>query len=411
MQLLQGRNIALGVCASVSLYKSLEILSLFKKLGANVRVVVTQEAKKLISPLIFEATSGCCVLTDEHQSWERDANNPISLARWAHVLLIAPATANTINKMACGIVDNILLHTVLAFSGKIIIAPAANTVMFESHITQQSLQKLRDLGMHIIPTACKVLACGEHGNGALADVEEIVWQSAQVLLNDTFWHKRKVCISGGGSIEKIDDVRYISNFSSGKMAQSLALALYLKGADVTFIHSHIPNVFDALPFHALPHGISCQIVQSAHDFYRSIEDWIERNTFLSKPYLFMVAAISDYRPKMHTKGKIKKDTIGEEWNIPCIKNADILTTLRRDAVCTIGFKLEDTQNAIEIAKDSLRKKKLDAICLNHLHSNPFGNATNEIDFITETRCIHLKTASKIEQSFLILEHAKQLHAY
>lgn len=408
MQILKGRKIALCVCASISAYKALEIVSMLGKLGASVRVVMSAESKKFLSPLLFEALSHESVLHDDAQDWTHHGLNPIALARWAEVLLVAPATANSLNKIANGIADSALLHTVLAFSGKILIAPAANTTMLESPITKQSLEKLHALGIEIIPTQEKILACGEFGNGALADVQEIVWRTARALLLDDFWRNRSVCVSGGGSVEKIDDVRYLSNFSSGKMAQNLAIALYLKGANVCLVHSTLAP-FAIAALNVLPQGLQHQCVQSANEFLQSLQQWIDSQTTTPKPYLFMAAAISDYRPENVASGKRKKTEIGQTWNLQCVQTPDILATLRKKGICTIGFKLENAQNALENARNALMQKNLDAICLNMLQNAPFGSEENSITFITASECTHFEPSHKLLQSFLVLDSAKRLH--
>lgn len=409
MQILKGRRIALCVNASVSAYKALDIVSLLRKLGAHVRVAMSAESTKFLSPLLFEALSHEAVLHDEAQSWADGGLNPIALARWAEVLLVAPATANTINKIASGIADSALLHTALAFSGKILIAPAANTTMLESPITRQSLEKLRTLGIEIIPTQEKILACGEFGDGALADSQEIVWRTARALLCEDFWHNRPACISGGGSVEKIDDVRYLSNFSSGKMAQNLAAALYLRGANVCLVHSNLAAPFSAFALKTLPQSLQHEHAQSAAEFLQKLQGWIDSQSAEPLPYLFMAAAISDYRPENAASGKRKKSEIGQSWNLQCVQTPDILATLRKEGICAIGFKLESAQDALQNARNALAQKNLDAICLNTLQDAPFGSESNSIAFVTARECTHFEPSHKLLQSFCILDSAKRLH--
>jgi len=232
--LLKDKKIVVGVTGSISIYKSLEIIRLFIKAGAKVRVIMSESAKEFISPITFEAISQNIVLHKDTQNWQND-NNHIGLAKWADILLIAPASANTINKISAGIADNLLLETVLAYNKTIIIAPSANTKMYLNPNTQASLKKLKVFGHIVVNPEKKVLACKDEGVGALANPLEIFYQSSRELLKEDFWINRRIVITGGGTIEKIDDIRYISNFSSGKMAYSLALALYLKGSDVCFI--------------------------------------------------------------------------------------------------------------------------------------------------------------------------------
>ncbi|RAX58891.1 hypothetical protein CCZ01_01465 [Helicobacter monodelphidis] len=407
MQLLQGRRIILGVSASISIYKSLEILQLFKKLGAEIKVVMSNESKKFLTPLLFEALSHSQVLECDSESWEANKLNHISLAKWGEILLIAPASVNTINKLAAGIADNLLLQTAIAFKGQKVVAPAANTTMFLDTSTQESLQKLIQRNTHIISPICKELACQDTGIGALQEPYEIVLQTARMLLKEEFWENREVVITGGGSIECIDSVRYISNFSSGKMAQNLALSAYLRGANVTLLASKFfpyPLLFN-LP---LSTQIQIQHLNSAKDFQNALQEWItQRKTTTKVPYLFMAAAISDYSPKDIQKGKLKKENLGQNWQLEFTQNTDILASIDKTRLHTIGFKLEESQNALIRAKKALQTKKIDAICLNTLESSPFGNDSSQIHFITHYFEESLQ-GSKLEISLNILKYSALL---
>lgn len=238
MELLKGKNILLGVSGSIAIYKALEIVRLFVKAGANVRVIMSEDAKKFVTPLSFETLSSNIVLHEQTQSWAND-NNHIHINKWADIFLIAPATANTINKLANGIADNLLTSTALASTKQILIAPAANTAMLLHECTQNSLKKLQTFGYKIIDSEDKLLACNDKGIGALANLDTIFYSTVKELLKKLFWEGKKVIVTGGGTVEKIDDVRYLSNFSSGKMAQSLCKALYIYGANVVLSLIHI----------------------------------------------------------------------------------------------------------------------------------------------------------------------------
>jgi len=241
---LSGRNVLLGVTGSISAYKACEVARAFIKSGASVRVIMTPSSQRFISALTFEALTRERVLREESESWVSDLNH-IDIGKWADVFVIAPATANTINKLSKGIADNILLQSALAFNKPLLVAPSANTNMIDNHYTTGSLKMLAVNSVKIISSQSKLLACGDEGDGALAEPIEIFYQTAQKMLIDDFWKDRRVIVTGGGTREKIDDVRYISNFSSGKMANALATALYLRGADVCLIstkeHLNIPK--------------------------------------------------------------------------------------------------------------------------------------------------------------------------
>jgi len=417
-QILQGKKVALAISGSIAAYKAAELARLFYKAGAEVRVVMSQSATKFITPLTLEALTSNKVLLDENEDWSSDHNH-IGLATWADVLVIAPATANTIAKLANAIADNILLQTALAFNGKKVIAPAANTNMIEHPITQANFKMLGIADYIFVQPQTKELACKTVGNGAMAEPLEIFYESARVLLQEEFWSDRRVIVTGGGTIEKIDEVRYISNFSSGKMASALAKALYLKGADVNLIATRFDN--------DLPQGIHTIDVESSAEMQEFLVDSIRvaKKGKLSKatlmrdehihliqktPYLFMAAAVSDYLPAYPQDGKLKKENLGEKWSLELKQNTDILASINKEGIKTIGFKAEmDQENALENAQKMLEQKNLDAVCLNILqNAKSFGTQTNTIEFITKEKVTPLGTKEKLLLSFAILEQASKL---
>lgn len=318
----------------------------------------------------------------------------------ADVFVIAPCTANTINKLALGITDNLLTQTVLAFTKTIILAPAANTNMIQNPITKENLNKLLNYDFKIVSSQVKELACKDVGDGAMADFEDIFYDTARELLKEDYWLNRDVILSGGGTVEKIDDVRYISNFSSGKMASSLSLALYLKGANVTLVSTR--------GYENLTKNIKIKAVTSSENMYEELSSAIKKtkgNT--KKAYLFMVAAVSDYIPILEKNGKLKKDDIGSSWNLELEQNIDILNSLDKSEIVSIGFKAEmDKENALKNAKNMLEKKSLDAVCLNILEdNNSFGTQTNEIELILKNNSYNF-SGDKLAISIDIIETLK-----
>ena len=257
------------------------------------------------------------------------------------------------------------------------------------------------------------------GEGALAEIETIYYICARELLKDDFWEDRNVIVTGGGTIEKIDDVRFISNFSSGKQAFALSTALYLKGANV--------NLITTKEGKNLP-PIEIFMVDSASKMKEYIEDRIrvakkgvlkkpdlindieQPKLIQKKPYLFMAAAVSDYRPKYPQSGKLKKENLGDEWCLELVKNVDILSSIEKDGIITIGFKAElDEKEALENAKKALKEKNLDAICLNIVKGKTgFGSEKNAIIFITKDKAIQSPLKDKLSLSFDITEIAKDL---
>ncbi len=415
--LLENKNILVGVTGSIAIYKSLELIREFIKNGANVKVVMSKSAKKFITPLTFEALTRNRVLDKESESWS-DENNHIDIGKWADIFVIAPATANTINKLNHGIADNLLLQTALAFSKMIILSPAANTNMITHNATKASLKMLKLLNYKIVEPIKKVLACGDEGIGALAEVKDIYYATVRELFKDEFWINRKVVVSGGGTIEKIDDVRYLSNFSSGKMASNLALALYLKGAKVCLVSSRFPIQLPS-EIYTLDYEDSQELKEYLIDCIRVAKKGVMTKATLmddsvphivqKTPYLFMAAAVSDYKPKYPQKGKLKKENLGDEWDLKLIKNEDILTSLNKDGIISIGFKAEmDEGVALYNAKEMLNKKGLDAVCLNLVSKNSFGSEENEIILVKQDREIKISQAKKLELSLKLLDEVKNL---
>ncbi len=415
--LLENKNILVGVTGSIAIYKSLELIREFIKNGANVKVMMSKSAKKFITPLTFEALTRNRVLDEESESWA-DENNHIDIGKWADIFVIAPATANTINKLNHGIADNLLLQTALAFSKMIILSPSANTNMISHNATKASLKMLKLLNYKIVEPIKKVLACGDEGIGALAEVKDIYYATVRELFKDEFWINRKVVVSGGGTIEKIDDVRYLSNFSSGKMASNLALALYLKGAEVCLVSSKFPIQLPS-KIYTLDYEDSQELKEYLIDCIRVAKKGVMTKATLmddsvphivqKTPYLFMAAAVSDYKPKYPQKGKLKKENLGDEWDLKLIKNEDILTSLNKDGIISIGFKAEmDEGVALYNAKEMLNKKGLDAVCLNLVSKNSFGSEENEIILVKQNREIKISQAKKLELSLKLLDEVKNL---
>jgi phosphopantothenoylcysteine decarboxylase/phosphopantothenate--cysteine ligase len=380
-------NILIGVTGSIAIYKTLELIRLFVKNGDNVRVIMTNSAKKFINSLTFETLTRNRVLDETTESWSNDFNH-IDIGKWADIFIIAPATANTINKINAGIADNLLLQTYLAFTKEVLIAPAANTNMYLHPTTQNSLKNLQ-----IIEADSGLLACGDSGIGKMADIKDIFYKTLRLLKKDEFWKNKNVIITAGGTIEKIDDVRFISNFSSGKMGEALALELYIAGANVTLLTSkqhNLPKEIKIIPF------------ENVNNLKTKLNEIISKND-----YLFMAAAVSDYSP-IYTKGKIKKDKLNSDiWSLKMKKNIDILASI--NGIKKIGFKAEtDEENALNSARKALISKNANAICLNLLTKNNFGSDKNEVIFITKNNEIKIPQNSKREIAKKIIELSKNV---
>jgi len=382
-------NILIGVTGSIAIYKTLELIRLFVKNGDNVKVVMTKSAQNFITPLTFESLTKNKVLTEETENWANEYNH-IDIGKWADIFIIAPATANTINKLNAGIADNLLLQTYLAFTKPILLAPAANTNMYLHPTTQNSF---KNLPHHIIEANSGLLACGDEGIGKMADVKDIFYKALKILNSDEFWKDKNVIVTAGGTIEKIDDVRFISNFSSGKMGENLALTLYLAGANVILLSSKNHN---------LPKEIKIEKFDSVKSLKEKLDLLVPKNE-----YLFMAAAVSDYSPTP-VSGKIKKDKLNSDtWELKLHKNIDILASI--NGIKKIGFKAEtDEVNGINSAKKALISKNCDAICFNLLTKNNFGSDENEVIFITKNKEIKLPQNSKFEIAKMIIEETKNV---
>ena len=393
---LKDAKITLCVSSSISFYKAFEILSLLRHANAKVRVAMSEQTLKFCSPLAFEALSGECVLVGD--------SKPLAHIEYAKcdLMIIAPATANTINKIALGIADNAMLSCILACRAPKLIAPAANTAMLENPATQNSLKVLKERGFMVVNSCEKTLACGDVGKGALASPKDIVLSAARMLggnsrISSINSRIPKVIITAGACYEMIDDVRAITNLSSGKMGLALAFAYYLRGFDVTLISSaqNLPKSMENLEFLS----------------FKSSADLLEilKNKKLAKDdLLVMAAAISDYIPSQKAKGKIKKS--GANLNLELKENIDILSSLKELKCKKIGFKMEmDEQSALSSAKNMLENKALDAVCLNVLKAqNYFGSEQNEVLFITKNSQKMLKMASKHEIAAQIAKLSENL---
>ena len=390
--MLKNKKILLAVCGSIAFYKAFEILSLLKKQGADVYVALSDGALEFCSVSGFEALSEHKILSSQTQNWQ-DGVNHIAYSKM-DLVLIAPASVNTVNKLAAGICDNVFMQTLIAASHvPLVVAPAANNNMIEHFATQNSLEILKKNGALVVEPVLKTLACGDVGKGALASPEVIV-EAAIKRLSKPLFAGKKVVITGGATTEKIDDVRAITNFSSGKMARALARAFYYAGAEVKLLASFETS---NEPFLSLKFSSSSELLELC------------RSECEEANLLVMCAAVSDFVPTK-IDGKIKKEDVGKSLNLDLKRNVDILQSLKEFKCKKIGFKLEiSNENALKSARSMLEKKGLDAVCLNILgEKNGFASEQNEVNFITKNSEILLPLASKDEIAGRIVELAANL---
>ena len=390
--MLKNKKILLAVCGSIAFYKAFEILSLLKKQGADVYVALSDGALEFCSVSGFEALSEHKILSSQTQNWQ-DGVNHIAYSKM-DLVLIAPASVNTINKLTAGICDNVFMQTLIAASHvPLVVAPAANNNMIEHFATQNSLEILKKNGALVVEPVLKTLACGDVGKGALASPEVIVEATIKRLSKPLFAGK-KVVITGGATTEKIDDVRAITNFSSGKMARALARAFYHAGAEVKLLAS-----FETAnePFEILKFSSSSELLELC------------KSECEGANLLVMCAAVSDFVPTK-IDGKIKKEDVVESLNLSLKRNVDILQSLKELKCKKIGFKLEiSSESALKSARSMLEKKGLDAVCLNILgEKNGFASEQNEVNFTTRGGETLLPLASKDEIAGRIVELAVNL---
>ena len=390
--MLKNKKILLAVCGSIAFYKAYEILSLLKKQGADVYVALSDGALEFCSVSGFEALSEHKILSSQTQNWQ-DGVNHIAYSKM-DLVLIAPASVNTINKLTAGICDNVFMQTLIAASHvPLVVAPAANNNMIEHFATQNSLEILKKNGALVVEPVLKTLACGDVGKGGLANPEVIV-EAAIKRLSKPIFVGKKVVISGGATTEKIDDVRVITNFSSGKMARALARAFYYAGAEVKLLASFETS---NEPFESFKFSSSSELLELC------------KSECEGANLLVMCAAVSDFVPTK-IDGKIKKEDVGESLNLSLKRNVDILQSLKEFKCKKIGFKLEiSNESALKSARSMLEKKALDAVCLNILgEKNGFASEQNEVNFITKNSEILLPLASKDEIAGRIVELAANL---
>jgi phosphopantothenoylcysteine decarboxylase/phosphopantothenate--cysteine ligase len=364
--MLRNKSIVLGVTGSIAAYKAAEIASQLTQSGAKVNVILTEEAVRFVSPVTFRALTGRPVVTEMFDLASEFSIEHVSLAKSADIVVIAPATANVIAKLAAGIADDMLCCTVLATKAPVLIAPAMETNMYTNPVTQDNLSQLKAHDFVIVGPATGWLASGKVGLGRLADINDIIDSIRHVLARGGYLAGRHIVVTAGGTQEPVDPVRYISNRSSGKMGYALAEAARDRGAKVTLVTApaSIPQ----------PVGVDVIRVDTAREMRQAVED-----ATLQADALIMAAAVADYRPKKTAKDKIKKGKAGLTLELEC--TPDILSSVKGNFI-KVGFAAEST-NLVENAREKLKLKKLDLIVANDItaRDSGFGTDTNRVTVI------------------------------
>lgn len=391
MENLSGKTVILGITGGIAAYKMANVASALRKSGAQVHCILTKNAANFITPLTFETlTNNRCIVDTFDRNFQYDVAH-VSLAKAADLMLIAPATANVIAKLAHGLADDMLTTTVLAARCPKLVAPAMNTAMLENPATQDNLKTLERYGFRIIQPAVGMLACKDVGSGKLPEPETLVEEVNRVLAREKDMAGLRVTVTAGPTQEALDPVRFLTNHSSGKMGYAIAREAMLRGAEVTLISGPV-----AL---AAPMGVKVVPVTTAQDMLLAVQEALPETDILIK-----AAAVADYRPQTVADNKLKK---GEgDMSIPLERTADILAWVaqhRHPGLFVCGFSME-TEHMAENSRAKLAKKRLDMIVANNLKTQGagFGVETNVVTLITPDSTAELPLMPKTQVAKALL---------
>ena len=396
MEKLTGKTVILGITGGIAAYKMANVASGLRKAGANVHVIMTKNATEFITPLTFETlTNNRCIVDTFDRNFQYDVAH-ISLAKAADLILIAPATANVIAKLAHGQADDMLTTTVLAARCRKLVAPAMNTAMLENPITQDNLKTLEHYGFGIIQPAVGLLACKDVGSGKLPEPEVLLDAIARELAREKDLAGVHVTVTAGPTQESLDPVRFLTNHSSGKMGYAIAREAMLRGAEVTLISG--PVALKPVP------GVKLVPIITAQDMLEAVQAALPQTDILIK-----AAAVADYRPATVADEKLKKKD--GELSIPLERTADILAWVsenRHEGLFVCGFSME-TENMLENSRGKLIKKGLDMIVANNLKTQGagFGVETNVVTLITRDEIKELPLMGKDEVAGKLLDEIQK----
>ena len=390
--MLKGKTVLLGVTGSIAAYKIANLASMLVKLHCNVHVIMTENATNFIHPITFETlTNNRCIVDTFDRNFQYNVEH-VSLAKQADVVLIAPASANVIAKLAHGIADDMLTTTTLACTCKKIVSPAMNTQMYNNRITQDNIQTLKDYDFEVITPASGFLACRDIGAGKMPEPEVLLDYILKEIAFEKDMDGLNVLVTAGPTQEGIDPVRYITNHSTGKMGYAIAQNAMLRGANVTLVTG--PTNIKKPPF------VNVIDIKSAQDMFEAVTSHAEEQDIIIKS-----AAVADYRPATVSDEKVKKKD--GEMAIQLERTQDILKSLgehKKEGQFLCGFSME-TQNMLENSRTKLAKKNLDMIIANNLKvaGAGFGTDTNVVTMITKDQEIELEIMSKAEVAKCILD--------
>jgi len=388
------RNVVLGVTGSIAAYKAVDLASKLTQAGVSVHTVMTESATKLVGPASLRAITGHPVVTEMFELETPHSIEHVSLAELADLVLIAPATANVIAKIACGIADDILTCTVLATRAPLLVAPAMHTAMWENVATQENVKTLRSRGVAFVGPAVGRLASGGYGEGRFAPVEQILGEALRLLGRTGDLAGRRIVVSAGGTREAIDPVRFLGNRSSGKMGVAIAEAARDRGAEVTLVSG--PTLLRR------PSGVAAVDVESAGEMLAAVKEAAE-----GADALVMAAAVADYAPESASGKKLKKGEGGLELKLE--RTVDVLDAVR-DVLVRVGFAAE-TESLVDNARKKLDAKGLDLVVANAVGggASPFGAETNQATLLSASGEVEdLPPLSKRELAERILDRVRDL---
>lgn len=392
--MLQDKNVLLGVTGSIAAYKIANLASALVKLHANVNVIMTENAERFITPVTFETLTKNRCLTDTFDRSDVSEVKHILLAERADIILIAPASADIIGKMAHGIADDMLSTTVLAARCPVLIAPAMNVNMFNHPAVQENLSVLERRGVTVIPPDSGTLACGAVGEGKLPSEQTLLDFILREIAKEKDLAGKKVLVTAGPTQESLDPVRFITNHSTGKMGYAVARQAMLRGADVTLISGPVSI--------ASPPFVKVISVKNAGEMFQAVAE-----CYSEHDYCIMTAAVADYTPAETKSEKIKKSADGADLSLPLKRTRDILSWLgthKKEGQRICGFSME-TKNIMENSKAKLQKKNADMIAANSLRDagSGFGTDTNQLTLIKKDSVIDLPLLSKEEAADRLLD--------
>ena len=391
---LTGKKVLMGVSGGIAAFKAVSVASELVKKGCIVKTIMTHNAEEFIRPLTFETMTNNVCLTSTFERKEQFDVKHVSLAQWADLFVVVPATANVIAKIAHGLADDMLTSTFLACMCKKIVVPSMNTGMLENVATKSNIKTIKSRGIKVVEPAEGRLACGDIGRGRLPDVDDILQFICETLSDNMDLKGKNILVTAGATEEYIDPVRFLTNRSSGKMGYAIAKVAAERGARVTLVSGRTNNV-------TVPDGVEVLFASSANDMYKTV-----LNIAKDQDICILAAAVADYTPKVKLDHKIKKTE--SDMVLELVRTPDILSSLRehvKEDTFLCGFSME-TQDLLENSKKKLISKNVDMIVANNINDDGagFGVDTNKVSIITHDDVLDIPLMTKEKLASVILDN-------